>query len=182
MQLSLRKIRKEQLEMIMKWRIKPNITCNLYTDPVLTLEIQKKWFKKINNDSSLRYWIIHYEDTPIGLLWLYGIDQVNKRCEWGYFIGEDDFRGRGLARTLECNIYDYVFNVMNLNKLHCEVFAFNEKVVSIHKKFGSDIEGVLKQHIYKQGKFFDIVCMGIIAEKWKNIKCNYQYEKIYIEE
>lgn len=46
-------------------------------------------------------------------------------------------------------MYDYVFNTLKLNKLCCEVFEFNRKVIEIHKKFGTEIEGILKQHICK---------------------------------
>jgi len=69
-----------------------------------------------------------------------------------------------------------------LNKLCCEVFTFNEKVISIHEKFGSEIEGTLKQHILKNGQFYDIVSMAITKNKWINIKSDYEYEKILIEE
>ena len=62
------------------------------------------------------------------------------------------------------------------------MLAFNEKVIYIHKKFGSEIEGVLRQHIYKNGQFYDVVIMAILKEKWDNIRKKYDYEKINIEE
>lgn len=126
--------------------------------------------------------MIVIDDTAIGVLNLTEIDKRNKRCSWAYYIGDTSFRGRGIARTLECNIYDYVFEFLGLNKLCCEVFTFNEKVISIHKKFGSEIEGTLKQHILKNGQFYDIVSMAITKDKWIKIKSDYEYEKILIEE
>ena len=69
---------------------------------------------------------------------------------------------------------------MGLNKLCCEVLAFNEKVIQIHEKFGSEIEGVFKQHIFKNNTFLDVVRMGILKEKWDEIKSQYEYRKIPI--
>ena len=88
--------------------------------------------------------------------------------------------GKGIARHLECNIYDFVFYTLKLNKLCCEVFSFNEKVISIHEKFGSIVEGKLIEHICKSGKFYDIVTMGITRNRWNDIKSNYVYDKINI--
>lgn len=182
MSLELRKIKQDDLEMIMKWRMNPDVTKYMYTDPQLSIEKQLEWYDKVSDNTSEKYWLIVIDNTAIGVLNLTGIDERNKRCSWAYYIGDASFRGRGIARTLECNIYDYVFEFLGLNKLCCEVFTFNEKVISIHEKFGSEIEGTLKQHILKNGQFYDIVSMAITKDKWINIKSDYEYEKILIEE
>lgn len=182
MSIVLRKIKESDLEMIMNWRMKPEVTKYMYTDPKLSIEDQKKWYRKISQDDTCKYWIIQVDGIDIGVINLVDIDKRNKRCSWAYYIANTSFRGRGIARILECNIYDYVFEKLQFNKLWCEVFTFNEKVIAIHKKFGSEIEGTLKQHIYKNGEFFDVVRMAITKDKWNNIKSNYEYEKIIIEE
>lgn len=182
MSLELVKITIEDLEQIMNWRMMPEVTKYMYTDPILTLEKQKEWFEFIQNDDSVKYWVIKIDGVKIGVINLRDIDYVNRRCTWGYYIGDNSFRGRGIATTLECNMYDYVFYVLGLNKFWCEVFTFNEKVISIHAKFGSVIEGTLKQHIYKNGEYYDIVSMAITKNEWEEIKDKYSYEKIYIEE
>ncbi|WP_271808466.1 UDP-4-amino-4,6-dideoxy-N-acetyl-beta-L-altrosamine N-acetyltransferase [Clostridium beijerinckii] len=181
MSLVLRKIKENDLENIMKWRMMPQVTKYMYTDPVLNLDKQKAWFSEIQKSYKELYWIIEIDNTEIGVLSINNIDNYNKRCTWAYYIGDTSFRGRGIATTLECNIYNYVFDVLNLNKLCCEVFEFNDKVINIHKKFGSEIEGIFRQHIYKNGEFHNIVCMGITKKIWNNIKGQYNYEKIYIE-
>ncbi|GCD09007.1 UDP-4-amino-4,6-dideoxy-N-acetyl-beta-L-altrosamine N-acetyltransferase [Clostridium tagluense] len=181
MLITLVKIEKDDLATIANWRMMPEVTKYMYTDPILTLDTQLKWFESIQNDETVKYWIIKIDNTKIGVINLCDIDCKNKKCSWGYYIAETSFRGRGIARSLECNIYDYVFENLNLNKLCGEVFTFNEKVIEIHKKFGSEIEGILKEHIFKNGKKYDVVTMGITKGKWKSIKGNYEYEKITIE-
>ncbi|SHI21571.1 UDP-4-amino-4,6-dideoxy-N-acetyl-beta-L-altrosamine N-acetyltransferase [Clostridium intestinale] len=182
MSLALRKIKEEDLLKIMEWRMNPEVTKYMYTDPVLNLEKQKEWFDKISKDKASRYWIIEMDGTSIGLLSISNIDNKNKKCYWAYYIADTSFRGRGIATLLECNIYDYVFNKLNLNKLCCEVFEFNDKVVSIHKKFGSEVEGILKEHIIKGNEKYNVVLMGITKDKWKLIKNKYNYEKIEISD
>ncbi|MDR5659782.1 UDP-4-amino-4,6-dideoxy-N-acetyl-beta-L-altrosamine N-acetyltransferase [Serpentinicella sp. ANB-PHB4] len=181
MALKLTKVTEDDLELIMNWRMKPSVTKYMYTDPRLTIEGQKNWLENIKESCYIKYWVIRMDGVRIGLVNVSDIDLINKRCTWAYYIGDTSFRGKGLAGILECNIYDYVFDVLKLNKLCCEVFSFNDKVISIHQRFGSVIEGTLKQHIYKDGNYFDIVCMGITKDRWYKIKNTYNYEKILIE-
>lgn len=181
MSVTLRKIKEEDLEMIMNWRMKPEVTKYMYTDPVLTLEKQKKWFEKIQRSQEDLYWIIEIDEGPVGLISLNNIDYQNYQCSWAYYIGEDKARGKGLGTILECNIYNYVFDHLKLNKLWCEVFTFNEKVIAIHQKFGSEIEGEFKDHIFKNGVFYNVVRMAITKTKWDRIKSQYTYDKAIIE-
>lgn len=179
--IRLRKITEDDQEMIRLWRMKPEVTKYMYTDPTITEESQKIWFRSISYDKSVKVWIIQYSGQDIGLLTITGIDQVNLRCDWAYYIADNSFRGRGIGGALECNIYDYVFNQMNMNKLCCEVFVFNEKVIRLHEKYGSEIEGTRKEHIIKNGEKYDIVEMAILKEKWEEIRGQYEYKAIEIE-
>ncbi|RKX41786.1 MAG: UDP-4-amino-4,6-dideoxy-N-acetyl-beta-L-altrosamine N-acetyltransferase, partial [Thermotogae bacterium] len=58
MKLSLKRITENDLELIMNWRMLPEVTKYMYTDPNLTMEDQIKWFKKISSDSTTSYWLI----------------------------------------------------------------------------------------------------------------------------
>lgn len=182
MPVQLRKITQNDLEKIMNWRMMPEVTRYMYTDPVLNMKSQRKWFEMVKTSDDSKYWIIQVDGTDIGLINLVDIDRTNKRCCWAYYIADTSFRGRGLGRILECNMYDYVFYKLGLNKLWCEVFTFNEKVIALHQKYGSEIEGTLRQHIYKNNSFYDIVRMGITKDKWDNIRYQYEYEKVEIED
>ena len=71
---------------------------------------------------------------------------------------------------------------MKLNKLCCEVFCSNETVIKIHEKFGSKIEGTLRKQILKNGKYFDIVTMGILQDEWQIVKNNFQISYADIED
>lgn len=178
----LRKISPNDLEIIMNWRMLPEVTLYMYTDPTLTIEDQLKWYERVLTSEVDKYWIIQIEQgINVGLISLNNIDYINCQCSWAYYIADVRARGKGLGTMLECNIYDYVFNTLGLNKLWCEVLAFNQNVIAIHQKFGSTIEGEFKHHIKKNGQFFDVVRMAIRKEEWLGIKGNYNYSNIAIE-
>ena len=106
----------------------------------------------------------------MGLLSLSEIDRINRRCSWAYYLGETDVRGAGLARSLELTVYAHVFETLGLNKLCCEVLAFNDRVVALHEKFGSKVEGTLHQHVCKDGQFHDVVRMAMLREDWPAVR------------
>lgn len=178
----MRKIKEEDLEKIMNWRMLPEVTKYMYTDPVLTIEKQKQWFKEITTNRRNFFWIICFNDIDIGVIGITNIDYINRKCTWAWYIGELEYRGIGVGRIIEWNMYEYVFEKLKLNKLCSEVFSFNSKVIELHSKCGSVIEGSLKEHIYKNGSYYDVVAMGITASRWNKIKNSFHYSKIEIEE
>lgn len=91
--ISLRPIKETDLELIMEWRMKPEVTDYLYTDPKLTMDTQKKWYNGIMTDDTTRYWIIEFNEIRIGIVWLLNIDFRNQKVEFGWFNGELSYRG-----------------------------------------------------------------------------------------
>lgn len=180
--IKLVKIQESDLETLMKWRMLPKITRCMYTEPQLTIEMQYKWFDAIRKDPTCKHWIIEFEETKIGTVYLTNIDFQNCRCTWGYYIGDTSIKiGFSKILALEYNIYDFVFDELRLNKLIGEVLAFNEAVVKLHERCGSKIEGVLRQHIKKGDIYYDVVTVGMLRDEWLERRAKINYEKINIE-
>lgn len=180
----LRNVREDDLEMVREWRMLPEITRYMYTDPQITAEDQQRWFAHVIASPRDRVWIIELidGDIPVGLMSLTDIDHTHRRACWAYYIADERARGKGLAKSLEINIYRYVFEQLGFNRLWCEVLAFNDRVVSIHEKFGSKVEGVLRQHICKGGDVHDVVRMAVLADDWPEIQEKFACEQIAIED
>ena len=174
----LRPIHENELEMIMNWRMSPEITKYMYTDLVLTLESQQKWFHSLKDKTDTLPFMIEVDKVPSGTLTITDIDPINKRCSWGYYMAVQEKRSLPLALAIEWNLYDYVFDVLDMNKLTGEIFSFNKGVVRIHQMCGSEVEGVLKQHICKNGIFYDVTIMSILKETWLELRKKRSYEKI----
>ena len=179
----LRRLREDDLERVRCWRMLPHVTRHIYTDPQITPEQQQAWFERISRSSGDRVWVIEMisELTPIGLLSLADIDPDHRSCSWAYYIGDDAARGKGLAKVLELNIYRYVFEVMGFNRLWCEVLSSNDRVVKLHERFGSRIEGVMRQQVLKNGTFHDVVRMAVLAADWPHIRNKRSFTQIEVE-
>ena len=179
----LRRLKRDDLEMVMHWRMLPEITQFMYSDPILTVEAQHIWFDRVSQSKHECVWIIELADSglAVGLLSLSEIEHVHMRCSWAYYIAESAARNKGLSRSLELNIYAYVFDKLGMNKICCEVFSSNHRVVTLHERFGAKVEGILRQHIWKNGEFLDVVQMAILKSDWQTVSNAIQFTPIFIE-
>jgi len=155
----------------------------MYTDPQISLEDQRKWYQRIVQDYSRMDWIIYADGGNVGVVSLYDIAPLYRRCYWAFYLGDESARGKGIGRAVELNILRYVFIRLNFHKLCSEVFQWNESVVRMHQKNGSKIEGVLQEHIWKNGIYHNVICMGILRHEWENMIIEkLQYSPAKIEE
>lgn len=181
MNVVMTRLREEDLEMVMDWRMRPYITKYMNTDPVLTIDKQRQWFENLKDRNDQIHWIIRLDEKPIGLINVVGIDRTNSRCSWGYYIAEKEARSLRLAMYLEWSLYDYVFDVLKLHKLCNETFVENKQVVKLHIMCGGREDGVMRHHICKNGTYHDISVGSIMAEEWFEKRKNTKYQRFDFE-
>jgi len=165
--VKLRAIELKDLPKMVKWRNDPDIYQYFYEQEPLSLVMQKIWFENLLKKQDEKLFIIETTDEKniIGTVGLTRIDWRNRKAELGRFvIGEKKFLGSGYGAEAEYLILDYAFNYMNLNKVYGDRFAFNERVLVLHKKFGFQDEGLLRKHIFKNGEYQDVIIVGLLRE------------------
>ncbi|MCR5701960.1 MAG: UDP-4-amino-4,6-dideoxy-N-acetyl-beta-L-altrosamine N-acetyltransferase [Lachnospiraceae bacterium] len=182
MNIKLRRLVESDLERVMEWRMKPEVTKWMYTDPKLTMEKQISWYNSIKTSQDDMYWIIEVDNTPVGLMNIKHIDYKDSKCSWGYYVGEQKYKSLKLALTLEWNLYDYVFDVLKLNYLNNEVLGINKGVIALHKQCGSRVVGVDESAVEKNGEKYDVVNMTISKTEWMTRRDKITYEKVVFED
>ncbi|MBE9916478.1 GNAT family N-acetyltransferase [Paenibacillus donghaensis] len=55
---------------------------------------------------------------------------------------------------------------MNLHRVSLRVFSFKEKAIHLYKKLGFEQEGTSRQAIFREGKWHDIIHMGILQHQY----------------
>lgn len=158
------------LEMVRNWRNLPEVSAYMYTSEPISQAQQKAWFANVKNDAGSKYWIIEVDEKPIGLASLTGISKVFNSCSWAFYLGDSSIRGGGIGSKVEFLVLSYVFETLQLNKLRCEVFTFNEKVIQMHEKFGFRREAYFRQHVFKDGAYKDVVGLALLKQEWEVLK------------
>lgn len=178
MGVTLREIQESDLENIMRWRMDEEITRYMNTNPKLTLDVQRKWLASIRENEDVKYWLIEVDGEPAGVINLTGLMKASGELGWAYYVGEKRLRSMKVALSLEMSMYDYVFDVLGKKAVYGDVFTLNQGVIVLHKLCGCEIAEEKKNHVCKEGVYYDVTFMRMTAENWNNIRRDKKYEKI----
>ncbi len=178
MGVALRKIREDDLENIMRWRMAEEITRYMNTNPKLTLEGQKRWLAGVRENPDVRYWLIEIQGIPAGVINLTGLENPDGDLGWAYYVGVKRLRSLKTALSLEMSMYDYVFDGLHKRTVYSDVFTLNQGVIQLHKLCGCEVVEEKKGHICKEGVLYDVTFLRMTAERWNQVRVGKNYEKI----
>ncbi|KMJ57431.1 acetyltransferase [Bacillus sp. LL01] len=168
--LQLRKMEREDIELYHSWRNDMDIMAT--TSPsmdVYTLEETRSFVENIilQSSSSKSYIIVEKEgNTSIGVTSLINIDTKNRNAECIIDIGEKKHWGKGYGSEALKLLLDYAFLELNLHRVSLRVFSFNEKAIHLYTKLGFEKEGISREGLYRNGRWHDIVHMGILKREY----------------
>jgi diamine N-acetyltransferase len=100
-------------------------------------------------------------DQHIGNALLTDIDWVARHAMVGIFIGAEEHWSKGYGQQALRLILRHAFHDLGLRRVHLIVLDDNDRAIRVYEKCGFVVEGRLRQHAYKQGKFRDLIFMGI---------------------
>lgn len=149
---------------ILAMRNQPEVRRNMYTSHVISEKEHARWMKGIDSDDTREFFGVFLEDDLIGAVSLNEISPENHRADWAFYL-DAERQGGGIGSALEFKFLEYAFE--RLEKLNCEVLAFNQPVIGLHKKFGFKEEGVRRRHIERGEECHDAVLLGITADEWR---------------
>ena len=103
-------------------------------------------------------------DEHVGNIYLREIDWIYQHAQLEIFIGDMDERRKGYGRSAIRQLLSHAFLDLGLKKLHLKVLADNQAAINLYEKCGFSIEGELKNHVFKEGGWKDVIAMGICAD------------------
>lgn len=158
----------EHLTMILEWRNAPEVRSKMYTSHEISQSEHKAWFEKLQSDETKAYFLAQLNNKPVGVIGFSEINLVPSVATWAFYASPDAPRGTG--SLMEYYALEYAFSQLKLHKLRCEVLGFNGVVVKLHKKFGFQEEGKIRDAFHDGEIYHDVVHLGIFAQEWEEIK------------
>ncbi len=178
MSITLRPITRDDLADIMRWRMDPDITRFMNTNPKLTMEGQLKWLASVSVNPDVAYWLIEVDGEGAGVINLTGLTDPSGNLGWGYYMGEKRLRSIKNALSLEMSMYDYALITLGKKAVYSDVFTLNKGVIGLHKLCGCEVVEELPAHVLKEGVYYDLTMMRMTAGNWVKIREEKKYEKI----
>lgn len=170
----LRAIELEDLRKLVEWRNTAEIMDYFYEKEPLSLEMQRRWFEGyLNRIEKEKYYMIETlsGDKPMGTISLYNVDWRNRHCEFGrFFLWDEDLRGKGYGKEAIELILDFGFSHLNMRKIYCTTYNDNDRALGLYESVGFLRDGVLRQHIFRHGKFIDLILLSILSTEWSDHK------------
>ena len=135
---------------------------------------QIKWFETYPQQQELRF-IIQVKDGPaIGMIMLTNIDWRNRTgCSGIKTKAKLEDRRPNDIYDARMGFYNYCFNELNLNCIYSTVLEYNHLSRKMGKKTGTVEEGVLRQRIFKNGKYHNLISVSTLAEDFNPLYKKY---------
>jgi RimJ/RimL family protein N-acetyltransferase len=150
-------------EKCIKWLNDEDVNLFLTTGwrPIMK-KAELRWFENIAEDDNNIVMAIKTKDGEyIGNVGLHKIDYRHRKAEMGIFIGEKSYWGKGIATEAETMISDYGFRHLNLRKIYAGIIIDNIGSIKAAKKAGFKKEGILREHLFIDGKHRDVIQLAI---------------------
>lgn len=121
------------------------------------------------NDRSLELAICLRENGlligAIGLI----IERTDHRASLGYWLGKD-YWNQGYCTEAAREIVSYGLEKLELNRIYATHFSHNPASGKVMEKLGMTKEGILKEHAYKWGHYYDYIYYGILKSDYERNK------------
>ena len=109
-------------------------------------------------------------DKVIGSISFHNWYPMHSRSEIGYALSEDRYKGLGYMNEAIAAVVPFGFNAMSLNRIEAFVHPENLPSIKIVERAGFKREGLLEQHIYKDGVPGDSIVYGLLRQQFISIK------------
>ena len=163
--IHLRPVETADLDRIAEWRNAPAIWARFFNPLPIARSQQKDWLKRLRGDSSRLLFIIAERSsrTALGTIGLDRIDSRNQSAELGnLLIGQPRYRRCGIAAESCRLLLDLAFTRLNLHRIYLHVFTDNKPAIRLYRSIGFREEGRLREAIFADGRFKDILAMGLL--------------------
>lgn len=164
---------REDLPTYVRWLNDPEVRAGISMYLPMSMAREDKWFTNMLErplDEQLMSIEIQEDDSwkLIGNLGFFHIDPHAHSAEIGIMIGEKAYWNQGYGTEAMQLLLQHGFNTLNLNRIYLQVYENNPRAIRCYEKSGYLNEGRMRQAHYSEGKFHDVILMGVLRSEWEN--------------
>ncbi|HTN51029.1 MAG TPA: GNAT family protein [Anaeromyxobacter sp.] len=161
-------LEEHHLENMLKWLQDADLRDHLGTVYPPARAQHLEWYRALTADRTRLALAIEADGVHVGVVGLSGIDLVYRCAELWIYLGEGQARGQGAAREAFRQACAYGFGTLGLNRIFVQVFSFNERARRFFEACGMKPEGVLREAVFKRGRFHDKHVLGLLAREFQD--------------
>lgn len=120
---------------VRQWRNQDDVRKFMLSQNVITPEEHSRWLDGLRRRGEHKFWVIYFKKIPLGAAYLQNLDTAEKSTEWGFYIGESLYRGKGIGQQILFDLLEKVFDEMELSTLTTKVLSANSRAIGLYQKF-----------------------------------------------
>jgi RimJ/RimL family protein N-acetyltransferase len=109
--------------------------------------------------------VVGAQAQPIGLVSLWDRAIPHQAAEISIWIGRG-YRDAGNGTEALRLVLRYAFAGLALHKVYLRVLAYNARAIRAYQKCGFRVEGILREEMKVNGRWNDLVYMGVLAHEF----------------
>lgn len=150
----------KQIHEILEWRNNEFIRNGMFNNDVIELHDHLHFIKTLGKDNKNFYWIVKtHKDEYIGVIYINNLSNKHNHAYLGIYTNpKSKLKGNG-SKLLDI-LTKKIFEEANLHTLKLEVIDDNKRAIGLYKKFGFETDGILKEFVFKNGQWKDVIIMG----------------------
>lgn len=163
-QVYLRPITVDDTDMIIEWRNSEAVRPYFIYQKPFTREGHLNWLKTmIDSGRGYQFIVCDIEDDqPIGCTYLRDYEKEHHKIEYGMFLGTNLVKSKGVGTEIVALTLKFAFETLNVHKVMCRIFADNPASIKSCIKGGFEEEALLKDDVYVNGQYRDMVILRAI--------------------
>lgn len=169
--ITLREIGREDIPIINRWRRDPVVAEGVAAPHrFIGLEVDLRWYEDYltRRSTEVRCAVCAVESgTLVGMVSLTRIDYVHSNAEYNAIVGEPGAHNKGLGTAATRAMVRYGFADLNLHRIYVSILRENVGSIRMCEKAGFREEGTIRQGAYKNGRYHDLVLMGVLRPEWQ---------------
>ena len=157
----LRPIDKSDTPNILRWRNSSFVMSHFIMRTPLTEKMHEGWLQNKVKTGSVIQFIINDKGNgeDIGSVYFRDIDYELKTAEFGIFLGEERYAGRGYGSEATKLSLDYITKVKDLRTVSLRLLKDNERAHKAYEKCGFRLLDKEERVITPDGTVLDIIFM-----------------------
>jgi [ribosomal protein S5]-alanine N-acetyltransferase len=165
----LRRIEPGDAEAFFQIKSDPQVTHSYGREAHHSLQDTQAWIQLIQDTYSQRegiMWAITFKtrDFPVGSCTYWHLDPESHCAEIGYELNRTAW-GQGIMSEVLPTVISYGFKELGLNRIEATPLAKNSKSSKVLVKLGFTHEGTLRQRVYFQSGYEDLMYFGLLKNE-----------------
>jgi UDP-4-amino-4,6-dideoxy-N-acetyl-beta-L-altrosamine N-acetyltransferase len=164
--VAIERISQSDKASLRQWRNDPAVSKWMYTNHEIGEAEHHAWFDNMLIDSSKVYWKIVADGVAVGAVFLTGVSDDGKSCEWGMYLADVDVRGKGVAQAACALSFRYAFTDLDMKIVNCEAVEQNENAIGLYESVGYVRTGLQTDAVKRGDEMLSVVTLELTRESW----------------